>query len=101
QVQGEDSLHRAFAVAGSSHDSAAAEVADGAGKNLAGAGAVAVDQHDQRHTPRSRLAGRVGVVFLTAAATGGDDRAAIDELVDHLDGRVEKPARITSQVDDQ
>ncbi len=49
--QREDALHRALAVAAFSHDRAPRVIADGARKDLAGAGRIVVDQDDQGHPP--------------------------------------------------
>ena len=99
--QGEDALHRALAEAPHADDRSPAMIADGAGENLRRAGAVLVDDHHQRHLPLALLVGRVGEVFLGAAAAGGDDDPALDEPIDHLDGRNQQAARIAADVDHQ
>ena len=59
-AQVQQALHRSLAVGGVvADDQAAAVVLDGAGENLAGAGAELVDHHDQRPVPVNV---RVGVV---------------------------------------
>ena len=47
------------------------------------------------------LVGRVGEVFLHAAAAGGDDDAAFDEPVGHFDRADQQPAGIAAEVDHQ
>ena len=94
-------MNRTLTIRPRADNLAAARVLDRAGEDLARTGAVAVDQHHQRHTPGSRPMGPVAEVFLLAATLGRNDPAVGDELVGNLDSRRQQAARVAAQVDDQ
>jgi len=95
-VQGEDSLDGTFSITALAHHRAPAKIVDRAGENLAGAGGVAVDQHDQRDLPRAESMGLVVEVFMRVPAPRGDDRAGSYELVGDFDRGGQQAARIAA-----
>ena len=73
-------------------DRAAAVVADRGGENLAGRGAVAIDQHHQRHPPRAGPVGTVVEVLALAPAAGARRYfPGRNELVRQLDRSTSAP----------
>ena len=66
--QREDALDGALAVAFFADDRAAAMIADRARQNLAGAGRIMIDEHDQRHPPGAGDFAAMIEIFARAAA---------------------------------
>ena len=97
----EDALHGAFAIALFADDRAAAMIADGSGEDLAGAGRIVIDEHDQRHAPSAGDFALMIEIFPRAAAAGGDDQPIIDKPIGHLDRRLQQSARVAAEVDNE
>ena len=99
-AQVQQALHGALAVGRVvADDQAAAVVLDGAGENLAGAGAELADQHHQRARPGDA---RIGVVVGLHAAVGVldlHDRPVVDEQAGQVDRLGERAAAVAAQVE--
>ena len=100
-AQVEQALHRALAVGRVvAHDQAAVVVLDGAGEDLAGAGAELADQHDQRARPGDA---RFRVVVGLHVAVGVLDlhhRPVVDEQAGQADGLGQRAAAVGAEVED-
>ncbi len=68
--------------------SCALMVLEGAGEDLAGAGAVVIDQDVQRHPPADPAAGVVELRLALGPPAGRDDQPRVDEPLGDLDGDV-------------
>ena len=93
-------LHQRLAERALADQGAALGVAQGAGDDLARAGAVAVDQHHQRQVARDR--GRVGGVDVPRRVQPlghHDGRAALQEDARDADGLADQAARVAAQVE--
>ena len=97
----EDALDRALAVGARAEDGGTLVILEGAGQDLAGAGAVVIDQHIQRHPPPSPAVGGEDLRLSLGTPAGRDDQARVDEPLGDLDRDVQQAARIASQVDHQ
>ena len=89
----EDALDRALAVGARAQDRGPPVILEGAGQDLAGAGAVVIDQDVQRHSPPGPAVGRQGLGLSLGSPSGRDDQARVDEPLGDLDGDVEQAAR--------
>ena len=96
-----DVLHAAFAPGPLADDHRPLVVLQTGGDDFAGAGAVAIDQHDHRKALEGAVLVGVPDPFRAVAALGADDAAAGNEQVADFDGRAEQPARIETQIEDQ
>ena len=76
-------------------------VLEGTGQDLAGAGAVVVDQDVERHPPLGRAVGCQRLGLPLGSAAGRDDQALVDEPLGDLDGHVEQAAGIAPEVEHQ
>src|SRR5437867_1957847 len=99
----DDRLHRSLAERLRAHDHRAAPILKRAGDDLGGRGAALVDQDHHRHLGIALLGvSREAHVLVAHAAFRVDDQlAVVDELLGHLDGRRQQPARVVAQIQDQ
>ena len=69
--------------------------------DLAGAGAIAIDQDDHGKALEGAVLVGVPYAFGRVAALGADDAAFGNEQIAHFNGRAEQPAGIETQIEDQ
>ena len=97
-----EDLHRAFAEALPPDDDRAVQVLQRARHDLRRAGALRADQHRHRILALASVVARqLGLAQLPVHADGRDDGAFLDECVAHLDGLLEKSARVAAYIEDQ
>ena len=94
-------LHASLAPGALADDDRPLVVLQAGGHDLAGTGAVAVDQHDHGKALEGAFLVGVPDALGAVAALGADDPAFGNEQVADFDGRTEQPARIEPQVQDQ
>ena len=102
-VQGIDRLNQALAKTDFAHQQSAIMVLYGAGHDFGSTGAAGVDEHHQgeQNSPGSS-GGFVGLLGARRASVGNQDLLALlQELVRHLDGGLQVPSGVGSQVEDQ
>src|SRR5262249_36775901 len=78
-----------------------AMVFDGPRHDLAGAGAVAVDQQHERNVPGTLPVRRVAPVLVGVSPARGNEHALIDEAVESFDGGLQQATGITAQIPHQ
>ena len=97
----EHELHAALAERRLADDHGAVVVLERAGDDLAGARRGAVDQDHDRVVGLGAVARRALLLAALGAADGGDDRAALQELVGDLRRLLEQAAGVAAQVEHQ
>ena len=100
-AQVEDELHRAFAKGFAANERGSLAIAECAGDDLRGAGRAAVDEDNQRLVGGQCFVGGVVDDLALFLALQVEHRAAVEEVVGHVHGRVAQAAAVLAQVEYQ